>query len=123
MTQRRNILPDDPVTNWSRSVLAGRVVAGPHIRNAAQRHIADREFGAERGLTWDRDAALRAIGFFKDVLRLAGGQFEGLRFILQPSQQFIVGSIFGWKRRDGKRRFRRAYIEQAKGQGKTPLAA
>nr|WP_281413904.1 terminase TerL endonuclease subunit [Rhizobium aethiopicum] len=45
---------------------------------------------------------------------------------MQPSQAFIAGSLFGWKRtnENGKvvRRFRRAYIEQAKGQGKSPFA-
>ena len=54
-----------------------------------------------------REALQHAI-----VLRLNGGQFEGKPFILQPSQAFIAGSIFGWKRTndEGKvvRRFRRA---------------
>jgi phage terminase large subunit-like protein len=68
-------------------------------------------------------AAARAIGFFSDVLRLNGGQFEGLPFELQDSQAFIVGCLFGWKRADGKRRFRRCYIEAAKGIGKSPLLA
>lgn len=122
-TRRQNTSTDDPVTQWARGVVAGEIVAGPHVRNAAQRHLADIAFGPERGLTWDLAEARHAIGFFEEVLRLAGGQFEGLPFLLHPSQKFIVGSIFGWKRRDGKRRFRRAYIEQAKGNGKTPLAA
>lgn len=69
------------------------------------------------------DAAKRAIQFFPDVLRLAGGQFEGKPFELHPSQQFKTGSIFGWKRADGTRRFRRAYIEEGKGNGKSPWAA
>jgi len=68
------------------------------------------------------DAVHRVIGFFRDVLRLNGGQFEGLPFHLQPMQAFIIGSIFGWKRADGTRRFRRAYIEAGKGCGKSPLA-
>ena len=66
---------------------------------------------------------MRAIEFFPDVLRLAVGIFEGQVFTLHPSQKFIVGSLFGWKKADGFRRFRRAYIEQGKGNGKTPLAA
>lgn len=57
------------------------------------------------------------------MLRLNGGQFEGRPFALHPSQEFIVGSLFGWKRPDGTRRFRRAYIEIAKGNGKSPLMA
>ena len=68
-------------------------------------------------------SAARAIGFFPDVLRLAGGQFEGVPFELHASQKFKVGSLFGWKRADGTRRFRRAYIEEGKGNGKSPLAA
>lgn len=85
--------------------------------------MLDLKSGHHRRLTWDLTAATRAIGFFRDVLRLAGGQFEGLPFDLHGSQVFIIGSIFGWKRADGLRRFRRAYIEQAKGSGKSPLAA
>jgi hypothetical protein len=113
----------DPVTAYARAVVAGSIVAGPHVRNACQRHLKDLKEGPKRGLRWDVDAAQRALGFFPDVLRLAGGQFEGLPFALQPSQQFIVGSLFGWKRKDGWRRFRRAYIEEGKGNGKSPLAA
>lgn len=72
---------------------------------------------------WDIDAAKRATDFFPDVLRLAGGQFEGRPFTLHPSQQFKTGSIFGWKRADGTRRFRRVYDEEAKGNGKSPWVA
>lgn len=85
--------------------------------------LDDLRRGAERGLHWDRDAAAKAIGFFRDVLRLNGGQFEGRSFELHPSQAFIVGSLFGWKRADDTRRFRRAYVEIAKGNGKLPLMA
>jgi phage terminase large subunit-like protein len=83
----------------------------------------DLRIGAQRGLTFDKASAQRALNFFPDVLRLAQGKFEGAPFRLHPSQAFIIGSLFGWKGADGARRFRRAYIEQAKGQGKSPLAA
>jgi phage terminase large subunit-like protein len=113
----------DPVTAWAEAVIAGEIVAGPHVRNACRRHKRDLDEGEARGLVWDLKAALRAIGFFRDVCRLNGGQFEGLPFVLQPSQIFKVGSLFGWKRADGTRRFRRAYIEEGKGNGKSPWAA
>jgi phage terminase large subunit-like protein len=74
------------------------------------------------GIWFDVEAADRAFGFFEGVLKLSEGQFEGQPFILHPSQAFIIGSLFGWKRADGTRRFRRAYIEQGKGNGKSPLA-
>jgi phage terminase large subunit-like protein len=114
----------DRTTAWAKAVVTGKVVAGPHVRNAARRHLDDRKHERERGLRWDAAAAARAFRFFEGVLHLAGGKFEGKKFTLHPSQAFIVGSIFGWKHRETKlRRFRRAYIEQGKGNGKSPLAA
>lgn len=113
----------DPVTRYARDVTAGKVVAGPHVRAACARHLDDLARGHERALTWDVGAALRAIRFFRDVLHLNGGEFEGVPFALLPWQAFIVGSIFGWLRADGSRRYREAYVEAAKGCGKSPLAA
>lgn len=116
---------NDAVTDYAQQVVAGKIVAGPHVRASCQRHIQDIKQGAKRGLYWDLAAANRAIGFFHDVLRLSDGQFDGKPFDLEPSQAFIVGSIFGWKRGGpgGPRRFYRAYVEQGKGNGKSPLAA
>lgn len=113
----------DPVSHYARRVVAGKIVAGPHVRNACKRHLRDLVEGPSRRLYWDLAAARHALDFFPAVLRLAGGQFEGKPFILQPSQQFQIGSLFGWKWADGTRRFRRAYIEEGKGNGKSPLAA
>jgi phage terminase large subunit-like protein len=112
----------DRTTAYAQAVLAGDIVAGPHVRNACRRHIEDLERGQERGLWFDREAALHVFNFFEQVLCLSEGQFEGRPFELHPSQAFIIGSLFGWKRADGTRRFRRAYIEQGKGNGKSPLA-
>ena len=44
-------------------------------------------------------------------------------YVLLDWQAFIVGSLFGWKSKDGTRRFRQAYVETGKGSGKSPLAA
>lgn len=119
---RRPRTSDDAATAYARAVTEGRIVAGPHVRASCARHLRDLKEGPARGLTWDAGAAKRALGFFPDVLRLSEGQFEGEPFNLHPAQAFIVGSLFGWKRSDGTRRFRRAYIEQGKGNGKSPLA-
>ena len=113
----------DRVTQYANDVLAGRVIAGPHVRASCKRHIEDIKNGESRGLYWDESSSQRIINFFSDVLRLSEGQFDGEPFYLHDSQAFIVGSLFGWKRADGSRRFRRAYIEQGKGNGKSPLVA
>lgn len=112
----------DRTNAYAEAVLSGEIVAGPHVRNACRRHLDDLKEGPARGLWFDIDAADRVFGFFENVLRLSEGQFEGLPFDLQPSQAYVIGSLFGWKRADGTRRFRRAYIEQGKGNGKSPLA-
>ena len=119
---RRQSSSDDPVTSYAASVVNGEIVAGPHVRATCSRHLRDLEKGGDRGLRWDIEAANRAQEFFPAILRLSEGQFEGEPFRLHPAQAFIVGSLFGWKRADETRRFRRAYVEQGKGNGKSPLA-
>lgn len=108
---------------WSRAVVAGKVAAGPHVRAAAARHLQDLKTAPKRGLKFSHAAARHGIAFFEEVLHLNGGQYEGLPFKLLGWQAFIIGSICGWLRLDGTRRFRVAYVETGKGSGKSPLAA
>ena len=115
--------PQNSVLTYAKSVISGEIVAGSVVRHACVRHLDDLKHGKARGLTFDLDAAERAIRFFSVVLRLNGGEYEGQPYQLLPWQQFIVGSLFGWKGADGFRRFRMAYIETAKGSGKSPLVA
>lgn len=113
----------DPVTRYAREVVSGDRIAGPDIRNACARHLRDLLTGHLRGLHFDVVAAQKKIDFFPDVLKLNGGVFEDQPFQLLSWQQFIVGSLHGWKIGDGTRRFRVAYVETGKGSGKSPLAA
>lgn len=112
----------DRATDYALRVQSGEIVAGPHVRAACQRHLRDLVEAPQRGLTWSTERAAHAIAFFEEVLYLNGGQFEGQLFLLQPWQAFIVGCLYGWLRGD-VRRFRVAYVETAKGSGKSPLAA
>jgi len=75
---RANTLPDDPVTTYADKVVRGEILAGPHVRGACQRHLDD--LSNDRGLVFDIPAAMRALEFFPDVLRLNGGDFEGEPF-------------------------------------------
>lgn len=112
----------DPVTAYARGVLAGTYAAGRLVRLACERHMRDLEEGAARGLTFDVEAAERAIRFFS-FLRHSKGEWAGTPVVLEPWQQFIVGSLFGWKRADGTRRFRTAYDEVPRKNGKSTMAA
>lgn len=127
MAKREKTKPTDSLidnaTQYAIDVTSGKTLAGPDIRNACQRHLDDLKRTKEKGLIWDTESADRAVAFFEKVLKLNGGEHEGMPFILLPWQCFIVGSIFGWKTLDGYRRFRMVYIESGKGSGKSPLAA
>jgi len=120
--------PLDPVEQYARGVVDGQSVASKMVRLACARHLRDLETQAARGLLWRPQKAQRVIDFFAEVLCLPDegddGTVEGGKpFVLSPWQAFIAGSLFGWYRTDGNRRFRVAYIETAKGQGKTPFGA
>lgn len=122
-SRRAGSSTNDPATAYARAVIAGTIVAGPHVRAACRRHLRDIEEGPARGLTWDLAAQQRVLEFFREVLRLAAGAHEGRPFDVEPWQAFVLGSLFGWKRTDATRRFRQGYAETGKGSGKSPLAA
>lgn len=119
-TKARTSSSTDAVTAYAEAVVAGDIVAGPHVRDACSRHLRDLSEGPKRGLRWDVGLADRFFRYCEQRLRLSEGQFEGQPLVLHPSQQFITGSVFGWLR-SGVRRFRRAYIEEGKGNGKSPM--
>ncbi len=73
---------------------------------------------------FDRKAADRAEGFFPDHLTFTKGEWAGRPFRLERWQSNdIVRPLFGWKRADGTRRYRRCYVWVPRKNGKTELAA
>jgi len=113
--------PLHPVTQYATDIIKGQIPANKWVRLACKRHLQDLKTGKKRGLYFDEAAADHAISFFPEFLDFYEGAFDGQPFVLTPFQQFITGSLFGWKRKqDGFRRFRTAYIETSKGQGKSP---
>jgi len=126
MTRSKKTKPpaiSDAATQYALEVVAGERIAGPNVRGQCARHLRDIESGHKRGLVWNVEESEKAQGFYADVLKLNGGDYEGKPFELLPWQKFVVGSLFGWQGVDGYRRFRVAYVETAKGSGKSPLAA
>lgn len=121
----------DPVTQYALDVTGGHILAGPYVRAACERHLKDLETSEKRGLYFDVEEVRKTLLFFERALCVEGDN-EFVPFELHPAQAFIVGSIFGWfmlhkgkgKQADKwRRRFRTAYVEQGKGNGKSPLAA
>ena len=94
-----------------------------YIQLARDRQARDLVNGNDRGLWFDAAAADRVIKFF-ELLKHYKGEWAGQRFNLADWQvQDLIRPIFGWRRRDGTRRFRTAYIEVPRKNGKSTLAA
>ena len=72
---------------------------------------------------FDEKTADRAVRFFPKFLRHSKGQHAGQRFELLEWQKKLVRDIFGWKRADGTRKYRRVYVEVPRKNGKSQLAA
>jgi phage terminase large subunit-like protein len=79
----------------------------------------------EQEFYFDKRAARFAVNFFQNLLVHIKGEWAGKPFILQGWQRDeIIEPLFGWKRTgDGTRRFRTAYIEIPRKNGKSTLAA
>lgn len=106
------------------------IVAGPLVRFACHKHLERRErsYGGAhpRGYYFNEESALHPISSIENVLKLPDAiDDDGNHkpFLLLPWQDFIVGSLFGWKRADGRRLYRDAFLLLGKGAGKTLLKA
>lgn len=112
---------------YARDVVAGKIPACKWVRLACGRHLDDLKASEKRAyrFKFDRDAGERAAKFIQ-LLPHTKGKWarQGLRIKLEPWQLFIVCCLFGWKhKKTGRRRFREAYIEVPRKNGKSVIAA
>lgn len=93
-------------------------IAASHIRHAAD------ERAESEGHWFDERAAAKVVDFFARFLRHSKGQWAGQPFeLLDWQREQIIEPLFGWKRPDGTRRFRKAYVEVPKKNGKSALSS
>jgi phage terminase large subunit-like protein len=111
----------DPTTAYAESVIRGDVPAGKWQRAACARHLADLTV-IDSPWEFRPELANKAFGIF-GLCRHYKGEWAGERIKLEPWQQFIIGSLMGWVAKEGgRRRFRNAFIELPRGNGKSTLA-
>lgn len=73
---------------------------------------------------FDENAANRAVIFFERYLKHTKGKWAGAKFELMDWQKNdIIRPLFGWKRKDGTRKYRTAYIEIPRKNGKSTLSS
>jgi len=101
-------------------VLSGKQTAGSWIKKAILRHVSDLKTGADRGLYFD-PAAGEYVAQFIETFCTPPNQETPMK--LMGWQHAVLFILYGWKRFDGSRRFRRAYLEVAKKNGKTAFVA
>lgn len=72
---------------------------------------------------FDQVAAIAAVAWIEFYCHHTEGEWYGRPFILARWQKRIVRKLFGWKRVDGTRRYRRLWLEVGRKNGKTEFAA
>jgi len=107
---------------YAQSVVVGDVPACQWVRQACQRQINDLQRFKGRNAPYRFNPVLTDstgrkyrpadnLCAFIELLPHIKGQLAGMPIVLEPWQVFVLTTAFGWVKKDGKRRFRRVYIE------------
>lgn len=110
----------DHTTAYARTIVAGKKICGKAEYQACKRHLDDM---ADKAFPYifDVDAAEYHI-MLANQLTIGEGS-ESRKLTTRGFQNFIIGSLFGWrKKRSHLRRFREGYIQLARQNGKSFLA-
>jgi phage terminase large subunit-like protein len=115
----------DRYEQYMQDVISGKETACKWVILACKRQKSDLKRQSSPGFPYyfDTAAASKAIGFSK-MLRHVSGKWAGERFNPEPDQCFLLAVLFGWKSTETHtRRFRRAYCEVARKNGKSFMAS
>ncbi len=72
---------------------------------------------------FDKEAASKAINFIELFCTHTKGELAGKPLLLEDWQKKIIGDLFGWKQENGLRKYRTAFIEVGRKNGKSTLCA
>ncbi len=119
---------------YAKDVVAGKISTCKWAKQACQRQLNDLErfkgksspFRFNPKLTDKTGKAYYPadnLCTFIECLPHVKGPLAGEAIQLEPWQVFILSTVFGWVRSDGKRRFRRSYIEVPRGNAKSTLSS
>lgn len=101
----------------------GRLTAD-EIRERIGRGERGKDGAWARGFVFDRRRVDRVLTFLANWLTFWEGEKAHQPLVLEPWQiEEVIAPLFGWVDADGFRRYRKAYIEVPRGNGKTTLMA
>ena len=112
--------PLDIARKYAEGVRSGSIPSCQMIKLAVERWYTD---WTREDLFFDRAAFVKVVRFF-GLLKHFEGQWAGKPMILEPWQIWALANIFGWKRRENKkRRYNYADIYVPRKNGKTTFLA
>ena len=115
--------PSQEAWDYAAKVESGDIPSCKWIKLACKRFLNDMERGDGRGLKMHEQKAQKAIDFYQRVHQIKG-EWAGQPIDLSSWQKFILVNLFGWVWKDSDlRRFRSAYIEVARKNGKSTFVA
>ncbi|MEY8560107.1 terminase TerL endonuclease subunit [Jeotgalicoccus halotolerans] len=109
----------DYVTYYAEQVAAGKIIASKKNIASAKRHLDDLKVQNVLNYYWKPEEAAKVIKFVEMLPDVSTGKPMPLMLF----QKYILGSIYGWRDKDNKRRFTQAYISTARKQGKSIINA
>lgn len=116
----------EEANKYAKNVLAGKIPACRFVVAACKRHLDNLADSKDKDYpyTFDAAEAQRKISFIELLPHTKGEWgFKRQLVTLESWQKFAIACIFGWKRKkDGMRRFREAYLEVNRKNGKSVLA-
>jgi phage terminase large subunit-like protein len=120
---------------YAHDVTTGKIVACAFVIAACARQLADLERWRDKEgapFLWnprmldsrgrEYTPADRVCRFIERLPHVKG-DLAGTPIRLEPWQVFALSTAFGWIKPDGRRRFRRVYIEVPRGNGKSALSS
>ena len=119
---------------YAEQVVAGEILACKWVKAACQRQLNDLVLyrGKNSPYRFNPKLVDRHGRVFYPADNLCAliaqlphvkGPLAGKFITLEPWQVFILSTVFGWVNPDGKRRFRRSYIEVPRGNAKSTLSS
>lgn len=111
----------DPGTKYAFDVLDGKILAGYTTKLGCFRHLSDlrRQNTKEFPYHYDQKQAKNALKFASICPDVDTGEPSKL----MPWEKYILCELLGWRDQDNNKRFTRAIVSVARGQGKTYLMA
>lgn len=124
---RKNYVNVNAANQYARDVVRGKIQVCRYVVLACQRHLDDLENSAKKNypFKFDKDKAERVAKFIQLLPHTKGEwAFKRMPITLEPWQLFCICVVFGWvRKKSGLRRFREAYNEIPRKNGKSAMSA